>query len=118
MTTSGVDRAPTEGSEMEDSKVRVEALQKTFWDESRGEVRAVDNINFDCRPGEIFGLLGANGAGKTTTLRILATILKPTDGKASLNGYDVLTEPASVRQSLGFFSASTGVAPFRWTPDL
>ena len=86
----------------ESVSVRVQALQKSFWDESRGEVRAVDGIDFECHQGEIFGLLGANGAGKTTTLRMLATILKPTGGRASLNGHDVLTEPESVRRSLGF----------------
>ena len=53
-----------------------------FYDEARGEVRAVDGIDFECRAGEIFGLLGANGAGKTTTLRMLATILQPTAGHA------------------------------------
>ena len=96
---------------MESSSVRVQALRKSFWDESRGEVRAVDGIDFDCRPGEVFGLLGANGAGKTTTLRMLATILKPTGGHASLNGHDVLAEPEAVRRSLGFYSASTALYP-------
>jgi sodium transport system ATP-binding protein len=96
---------------MEDTMVLVEGLQKSFWDDARGEVRAVDGIDFDCRPGEIFGLLGANGAGKTTTLRMLATILKPTGGKASLNGHDVIASPEAVRRSLGFFSASTALYP-------
>lgn len=96
---------------MENAMVRVEGLQKSFWDESRGEVRAVDGIDFECTPGEIFGLLGANGAGKTTTLRMLATILKPTGGRASLNGHDVVAAPESVRRSLGFFSASTALYP-------
>ena len=96
---------------MEGPRVRVQALRKSFWDESRGEVRAVDGIDFDCRKGEIFGLLGANGAGKTTTLRMLATILKPTGGQASLNGHDVLAEPEAVRRSLGFYSASTALYP-------
>ena len=61
--------------------------------------------------GEIFGLLGANGAGKTTTLRMLATILKPTGGRASIMGHDVVAEPEAVRRSLGFFSASTALYP-------
>lgn len=100
---------------MDSTRVRVQALQKSFWDESRGEVRAVDGIDFDCRAGEVFGLLGANGAGKTTTLRMLATILKPTGGSATLNGHDVLTEPEAVRRSLGFYSASTALYP-RLTP--
>ena len=95
----------------ESVSVRVQALQKSFWDESRGEVRAVDGIDFECHQGEVFGLLGANGAGKTTTLRMLATILKPTGGSASLNGYDVIAAPEDVRRSLGFYSASTALYP-------
>ena len=95
----------------ESVSVRVQALQKSFCDESRGEVRAVDGIDFECRQGEVFGLLGANGAGKTTTLRMLATILKPTGGSASLNGYDVIAAPEDVRRSLGFYSASTALYP-------
>ena len=63
--------------------VRVDGLRKTFYDESRGEVKAVDGITFDCRPGQVFGLLGANGAGKTTTLRMLSTVLRPTGGSAA-----------------------------------
>jgi sodium transport system ATP-binding protein len=93
------------------STVHVQDLRKTFWDESRGEIRAVDGLDFDCRPGEIFGLLGANGAGKTTTLRMLATILKPTGGHAYLNGHEVTAEPEAVRRSLGFYSASTALYP-------
>lgn len=104
-------RHPGEEHVMDNSMVRVQSLQKSFWDESRGEVRAVDGIDFDCRPGEIFGLLGANGAGKTTTLRMLATILRPTGGQAWLNGHSVLDEPEAVRRSLGFFSASTALYP-------
>jgi len=91
--------------------VLVEGLCKTFWDESRGEVRAVNGVDFQCAPGEIFGLLGANGAGKTTTLRMLATILKPSGGSASLAGYDIVADPEAVRQSLGFYSASTALYP-------
>ncbi len=93
------------------SPVQVSDLTKVFHDESRGEVRAVDTISFECRPGEIFGLLGANGAGKTTTLRMLATILKPTAGSASVTGHDVVDEPEAVRRSLGFYSASTALYP-------
>ena len=91
--------------------VRVEDLRKTFFDEGRGEVRAVDGIDFDCRQGEIFGLLGANGAGKTTTLRMLSTILEPSGGRATIMGHDVSREPEAVRRSLGFYSASTALYP-------
>jgi sodium transport system ATP-binding protein len=91
--------------------VVVQELRKSFVDESRGEVRAVDGIGFTCAAGEIFGLLGANGAGKTTTLRMLATVLRPDGGSASVMGHDVLREPDQVRRSLGFFSASTALYP-------
>ena len=91
--------------------VRVEGLRKEFEDPGRGQVVAVDGIDVACRPGEIFGLLGANGAGKTTTLRVLATILRPTAGRASVNGHDVLAAPDEVRRSLGFHSASTALHP-------
>jgi ABC-type multidrug transport system ATPase subunit len=72
--------------------VIVEQLKKTYFDDSRGEVRAVQGINFSCAVGEIFGLLGANGAGKTTTLRMLATIMKPTSGTARIMGYHVVDD--------------------------
>ncbi len=91
--------------------VTVQNLAKTFYDESRGEVRAVDDVSFECRAGEIFGLLGANGAGKTTTLRILATILKPVSGTAAVMGHDVLAEPEAVRACLGFSSSTTALYP-------
>jgi sodium transport system ATP-binding protein len=87
------------------------SLQKVFFDEGRGEVRAVDGVDFECHPGEIFGLLGANGAGKTTTLRMLSTILQPTAGSATVMGYDVLSAPEMVRRHLGFYSASTALYP-------
>jgi sodium transport system ATP-binding protein len=91
--------------------ISVRGLTKTFHDEGRGELRAVDGIDFECHPGEIFGLLGANGAGKTTTLRMLATILKPTAGTASLMGHDINSDPEGVRRNLGFNSATTSLYP-------
>jgi len=91
--------------------VIVHQLAKSFFDDSRGEIRAVDKIDFECQPGEIFGLLGANGAGKTTTLRMLSTILKPSSGTASVMGHDVTTNPELVRQNLGFSSATTALYP-------
>jgi len=96
---------------MTEGTVSVLNLKKTFYDESRGEVKAVDGVTFSCNAGEVFGLLGANGAGKTTTLRMLSTVLKPTGGTASVMGHDVLREPEAVRQSLGFYSASTALYP-------
>ncbi len=91
--------------------VEVEGLAKVFFDEGRGEVRAVDGIDFECSEGEIFGLLGANGAGKTTTLRMLSTVLEPSAGSARVMGHDVRREGEAVRRSLGFYSASTALYP-------
>ena len=93
------------------SPVVVRNLSKTFYDEGRGEIRAVDSINFECNEGEVFGLLGANGAGKTTTLRMLSTILAPTSGTAALMGNDVINNPEGVRKNLGFYSATTSLYP-------
>lgn len=91
--------------------VSVRELSKIFFDEGRGEIRAVDAISFECREGEVFGLLGANGAGKTTTLRMLSTIIGPSSGTASILGHDVATDPEGVRRNLGFYSASTALYP-------
>ncbi len=96
---------------MPEDRVRVERLTKTFYEEGRGEVRAVDSVDFHCQAGEVFGLLGANGAGKTTTLRMLSTVLTPTSGNATIMGFRVDREPEQVRQNLGFFSATTALYP-------
>jgi sodium transport system ATP-binding protein len=84
-------------------------LVKVFSDKKRGEIKAVNGISFTCKPGSIFGLLGANGAGKTTTLRMLATSLTPTSGEAFIAGFDVISDPARVREKIGFLSGTTGV---------
>src|SRR5437763_7616626 len=89
--------------------IQVDNLMKSFRDLRRGVVHAVDHVSFEARPGEVFGLLGPNGAGKTTTMRILCTVLRPTGGTATVAGYDVLTQPALVRQHIGFMSASTAI---------
>jgi len=91
--------------------VVVEGLTKVFYDEARGEVRAVDGVTFSCHAGEIFGLLGANGAGKTTTLRMIATVLAPTAGRAAVMGHDVTREAEAARRCLGFYSATTALYP-------
>jgi len=64
-------------------------------------LRAVNNISFEVKEGEIFGLLGPNGAGKTTTIKILATLLKPTKGEAKVCGFDILKQKDEVRNSIG-----------------
>jgi sodium transport system ATP-binding protein len=89
--------------------IEARQLVKRFYDKKRGAVCAVDGVSFTCRPGQVYGLLGANGAGKTTTLRILATILAPTEGTAVVAGYDVTKEPRNVRSSVGFLSTATAL---------
>ncbi len=89
--------------------IEAKLLCKQFQDKKRGPIRAVDAVSFRCQPGQIYGLLGANGAGKTTTLRLLATILEPTEGTALVAGYDVVTQPEKVRASVGFLSTATAL---------
>lgn len=78
--------------------IKVDALTKIF----DNRVRAVDEVSFDVEEGEILGFLGPNGAGKTTTLNMLSTLLRPTSGTATVNGYDIIEEPDGVRRSIGF----------------
>ena len=91
--------------------IEARSLSKRFEDKKRGQIRAVDNISFRCLPGQIYGLLGANGAGKTTALRMLATILEPTEGTALVCGYDVVEQPEKVRANIGFLSTATALYP-------
>jgi sodium transport system ATP-binding protein len=84
-------------------------LTKHFKDKKRGLIKAVDDVSFTCRPGQVYGLLGANGAGKTTTLRLLATLLQPTSGSATLAGHDAATAGLQVRAHVGFLAASTAL---------
>jgi sodium transport system ATP-binding protein len=88
--------------------IHVRNLTKDYADLRRGKFSALAGITFDAFPGEIYGILGPNGAGKTTALRIISTVLRPTEGSASVNGFDVLTQPSLVRQQIGFMSANTG----------
>lgn len=76
--------------------IDVENLTKQF-----GELTAVNGVSLKVGAGEIFGFLGPNGAGKSTTIKILATLLKPTSGRALLAGYDIATQPSEVRRSIG-----------------
>src|SRR5713101_1552366 len=91
--------------------IEARGLSKRFQDKKRGVIRAVENVSFSCQPGKIYGLLGANGAGKTTTLRMLATILEPTDGTATVAGYDIIEHPDKVRANVGFLSTATALYP-------
>ena len=89
--------------------IEASELTKVYSDLRRGSFLALDGLTFAAAPGEIFGLLGPNGAGKTTALRILSTVLRPTSGSARINGFDCVTQPESVRHSIGFMSANTAV---------
>jgi ABC-2 type transport system ATP-binding protein len=84
MTTIDIDRPA----------IHVQALQKSY-----KELEVLRGVDFDVRRGNIFALLGSNGAGKTTVVRILSTLLRADGGTASVNGFDVATEPANVRES-------------------
>ncbi len=96
---------------MPDSAVTAVDLCKSFVDDSRGVVRAVDEVSFHVDRGEVLGILGVNGAGKTTTLRMLATLIEPTSGTASVDGHDVREDPKAARRSLGFLSSTTALYP-------
>ncbi|NUN70958.1 MAG: ABC transporter ATP-binding protein [Bacteroidetes bacterium] len=79
--------------------IEVRQLTKRF-----GAFTAVDHIDFDVKQGEIFGFLGANGAGKSTTIRMLCGLLTSTEGTARVGGFDINTDPHSVKQSIGYMS--------------
>ena len=87
--------------------IEVQGLRKTFHDRKKGDVPAVKDVSFVCKPGQVFGLLGRNGAGKTTTLRMLATILSPSAGTAKVAGFDINEKPAEVRRRIGYLSGDT-----------
>ena len=74
-----------------------------------GDVLAVDSLDMDVRPGEIFGFLGPNGAGKTTTIRMLSALISPTSGKAKVAGYEVGREDNEIRRNAGILTESPGL---------
>lgn len=84
---------------MNNYAIEVENLTKRF-----GDFYAVDHINFQVKPGEIFGFLGANGAGKSTTIRMLCALLQSTDGTARVGGFDINKEPDRVKDNIGYMS--------------
>ena len=82
-----------------DAVIEVSNLTKKF-----GDFTAVDHISFDVKKSEIFGLLGPNGAGKTTTIRMLSTLTRPTEGTATIGGYDIVKNDSKVRELIGLVS--------------
>lgn len=100
-------------------------LRKTFklsskqqkLEKTRQKVKvAVDGLSFAANKGEIFGLLGPNGAGKTTTLRMLATLIRPDEGDATLDGVSVVKNPDAVRSRVGFLTGELKLEDF-FTPN-
>ncbi len=100
--------------------IRARALTKRY-----GEILAVDHLNLDIRPGEVFGLLGPNGAGKTTTILMLLGLSEPTDGHAEVAGFDPTRSPLEVKRrvgympdEVGFYGGLTGRQNLRYTARL
>ncbi|NLK50086.1 MAG: ATP-binding cassette domain-containing protein [Candidatus Cloacimonetes bacterium] len=89
--------------------IEVLNLVKEFPKKDGSLFRAVDGVSFSANDGEIVCLLGVNGAGKTTTMRVLSTVFKPSGGTATIQGYDIVSQPEKVRQNLGFLSGDTGL---------
>lgn len=105
--------------------LQVKNLKKTFTlsakqqklEKSKEKVKiAVENLSFTAYKGEVFGLLGPNGAGKTTTLRILATLIRPDEGDAVVNGSSVVDSPEEVRKKIGFLTSELKLEEF-FTPN-
>ena len=84
-----------------DRMILTKDLRRTFTSR-KGDIEAVRGVDLTVGAGEIFGFLGPNGAGKTTTLRMLATLLTPTSGEATVAGADLRREPQHVRERIGY----------------
>ena len=81
--------------------IQARNLTKVFHDKKRGEIRAVDDVSFTCRPGQIYGLLGANGAGKTTSFYMMVGLISPDSGRVALDERDITRLPMYQRARLG-----------------
>jgi len=84
--------------------IEIESLTRNF-----GKVKALDDISFNVKEGEIFGFLGPNGAGKSTAMMILTTLLKPTSGRALVAGFDVVSQAKKVRENIGYVQQEIAV---------
>jgi ABC-2 type transport system ATP-binding protein/sodium transport system ATP-binding protein len=91
--------------------IQVAGLTRRFRVPGGGEVLAVDDLSFTVSAGEVYGLLGPNGAGKTTTLRMLLGLLRPSAGRATIEGFSSLEHPEEVKRRVGLVSASAGLYP-------
>jgi ABC-2 type transport system ATP-binding protein len=99
---------------MNDREIIVDELKKTY----PGNVTAVQGVSFRVEPGKIFGFLGPNGAGKSTIIKILTTLALPTAGKASVGGFDVVTQAAEVRRVAGVALQDIGIDPLMKSMEL
>src|SRR5437879_2824740 len=90
-----------------ESVIQTRGLRRVFKSRKR-QVEAVAGVDLDVRQGEIFGFLGPNGAGKTTTLRMLATLLPPSGGTARVAGCELATQPAQIRERIGYVGQAGG----------
>jgi ABC-2 type transport system ATP-binding protein len=88
------------------SVIEVENLSKNF-----GDVKALDSISFSVNRGELFGLIGPDGAGKTTLFRLLTTLLNPDEGRASVDGFDIVKEYRSIRSRVGYMPGRFSLYP-------
>ncbi len=96
--------SPAEALARRNPMVLVDGLVVRF-----GDVEAVRGVSFAVEAGESFGLLGPNGAGKTTTIRVLTTLLRPTEGRALVGGHDVVREGLPIRQMLGYIPQAISI---------
>jgi ABC-2 type transport system ATP-binding protein len=87
---------------MDSSAVEVNGLSKTYHQKNKQPVQAIHDLTLSVETGEVFGLLGPNGAGKTTLVRILATLLRATGGRAAVGGYDVVQDEQQIRRIIGY----------------
>jgi ABC-2 type transport system ATP-binding protein len=97
---------------MSEAALEVENLVKVYHRRRHAPIRAVDGMSFSVARGTIFGLLGPNGAGKTTILKVLSTLTRPSGGRASVLGYDVLAQPLEVRRRISVVLQETAVEMF------
>src|SRR2546430_15675530 len=96
-TGRGLRMTSTNEAKQSQNGIEVNGLVRVF----KGDVRAVDGIDLEVKPGEIYGFLGPNGAGKSTTVHMLTTLLPPTAGSARVAGHGIVREGAAVRRSIG-----------------
>jgi len=92
-------------------------IEASFLSKNYGKIKALTDVSFSCRKGEIFGLIGHNGAGKTTLIKILSGLITPTSGSLLINGIDVISNPMKVRSSIGYLPEESRLYETMFVPD-